>query len=105
MRNPEKSRIEIQKKSRTDAADGDPKANPTACETATALPLPPLLIRFMRLGQECEKHLTKPTASRPSRSSGAASLRPLIRVPDHLAATDRISDLGERLRVPRRRVF
>ena len=30
---------------------------------------------------------------------------PLIRVPDHLAATDRISDLGERLRVPRRRVL
>ena len=31
--------------------------------------------------------------------------RRLIRAPNDLAATDRISDLGERLRVPRRRVF
>ena len=32
-------------------------------------------------------------------------LRRLTRTPDDLAATDRISGLGKRLRVPRRRVF
>jgi hypothetical protein len=35
----------------------------------------------------------------------AEPLRRLIRAPDDLAVTDCISGLGERLRVPRRRVF